>query len=449
MATDLMPPIDEDMPELRPGPNGQGQMMPTETKVGDIVSMRRAAVLMPRQPAEIRRQIAEMAEMFGDAWEYRFPVRNSRTGQTEFIEGPTIGCTMVIARAYGNCDVAHTRTEDDVNSWVLYSTFVDLQSGFSLTRGFRQRKGQSRMGGDRSRGEDIDFQIGVSKSTRNVVARALDDFVQYARARARERLAGSIAKRPDEYRERISAYLSEVGYPLAAIEGAVGAKLKAWTPEQIASVVRTLTAHKDGILADLADVYQPKGKGADATEATPQDATRPATAAPGRAREPEHIPEPPGEPVAPTSMPARRSPGRPKKAETVAREQALRAREIIAVIGSTDHEYVNDVLDERAAEISELSAPWQDEVREAARKREAETGELPADPDDSALLDQDERADDDYERWLQNMSAVMATERREFLVGRKNQFLQSQPYGERGAAAVEAAFQARDESSQA
>lgn len=266
--TDFMPPIDDDAPELMPRGDGDGQMVPTETRIGDVVSMRRAAVLMPRQPREVRRLISESAEMFGDGWEYRFPVKNNKTGKTEWIEGPTIGCTMAVARAYGNNDVAHTRTEDEGNAWILYSTFLDLQSGFSLTRGFRQRKGQSRMGADRSRGEDIDFQIGVSKSTRNVVARALDDYVQFARQAARSRLAGSIAKRPAEYRERITAYLDEIDYPLAAIEAALASTIAAWTAEQIATVVRTLTAYKDGILGDLDDVYRPRSA---TVEAMPQD----------------------------------------------------------------------------------------------------------------------------------------------------------------------------------
>ena len=297
--TNFLAPIDDEAPELLPRGGNGGQLMPTETKIGDVVSMRRAAVLMPRQPQDVRRLIAEAAEMFGDGFEYRFPVKNKRTGQTEFIEGPTIGCTMAVARAYGNCDVAHTRTEDEGNSWVLYSTFLDLQSGFSLTRGFRQRKGQSRMGSDRERGEDIDFQIGVSKSTRNVVARALDDYVQYARQRARERLAGAISKRPDEYRERIKSYLGEAGYPLTAVEGALGAKIAAWTSEQIATVVRTLTAHKDGIMRDLDDVYRPRA--ADAVEATPQE---PRPAGNGRPAEPE----PPEE-----QAPVRRPPAPPQR----------------------------------------------------------------------------------------------------------------------------------------
>ncbi len=256
-------PIDEE-PELAPRPQqGEGQMIAMETKVGDVVQMRRGAVLFPRQPADVRRQIAEAAEMFGDEWEYRFEVK-SKTGGASFIEGPTIGCTMAVARAYGNCDVAHTRTEEEPGAYVLYSTFVDLQSGFTLTRGFRQRKGQSRMGSDRGRGEDIDFQIGVSKSTRNVVARALDDYVRYAVECSRNRLVKSIEARRGEYLERIQAYLDASTYPLTAIEAALGAKMAKWSSEQIAQTVRTITAHKDGALRSLDDVYRPKAPEAEA-----------------------------------------------------------------------------------------------------------------------------------------------------------------------------------------
>jgi hypothetical protein len=302
--TDLLAPIDDDIPELLPrdgngGDGGGGMMMPAETKIGDVVSMRRAARLMPRQPKRIRLIIAETAEMFGDEWEYRFPVKNNKTNQTDWIEGATIGCTMAVARAYGNCDVAHTRTEDDGPAWILYSTFLDLESGFTLTRGFRQRKGQSRMGSDRARGEDIDFQIGVSKSTRNVVARALDDYVRYARQCARQRLTGSIAKRAGEYRDRIKAYLAENEYPLASVEGALGAKIDNWSHEQIATVVRTLAAHKDGILGDLDSVYEPKPMG----EAAPEEGPQPRQEPQEEAR-PVAEPQTSAEPAAPAPGPA-------------------------------------------------------------------------------------------------------------------------------------------------
>lgn len=406
MPTDLMPAIDEDMPELRPG-NGQGGglPMPTETKIGDIVSMRRAAVLMPRQPAEVRRRIAEAAEMFGDSFDYKFPVRNRRTGQTDFIEGPTVSCAMTVARAYGNCDVAHTRTEEEGNAWIIYSTFLDLETGFSLTRGFRQRKNQASMGSDAGRAEDASFQIGVSKSTRNVVARALDDFVQYARQRARERLSGQIAKRPDEYRARIETYLGEVGYPLTAVEGAVGAKLKAWTPEQIATVVRTLTAHKDGILSDLADVYQPKGR-EDSSEAMPQSAATEAsgrTAAPEQAKTAPEAPAPADEPLRQPAAPSKR-PGRPTNEE-------IAHRIIEAVLGAPPDE-VGQVLRDNAERLERLPEKLRTEVMTAANAHMALGDEEIGEPTASDGSGEDDEGGDtavsEADAWLATTKAAIA-----------------------------------------
>jgi hypothetical protein len=447
-------PIDEDAPELTPrGNGGGGQMVPTETKIGDVVSMRRAAMLMPRQPSEVRRLIAEAAEMFGDTWDYRFPVKSK--GETSWIEGPTIGCTMAVARAYGNCDVAHTRTEDEGNSWILYSTFVDLQSGFSLTRGFRQRKGQSTMGGDRARGEDIAFQIGVSKSTRNVVARALDDFVQYARQRARDRLSGSIAKRPDEYRERIKEYLGEAGYRLAAVEGAVGAKLAAWTPEQIAQVVRTLIAHKDGVLRDLDDVYAPKG--ADAVEAKPQEheeisvkaemggadqylgGTHGLAESPARAPEPEPATTPP---IA--TGPA--EPPKPRRGRPTNEEIAQRIMVRVVAVHPND---VGAVLRENAAAIERLPEHLRTEILTAAQGRQAEgddegelgdAGPLPAEPQPTE--EPDDFPGDSYDDWLRDMYAAFAAARPEFRVAVKNRWAaEAKRFGDHAVKAVQEAYE--------
>jgi hypothetical protein len=341
MTDFLSAPVDDDRPELLPqvgNGGGAGQLVPTETKIGDIVSMRRAAVLMPRQPAAIRREIAAMAEMFGEDWEYRFPVKNRRTGETDWIEGETVGCAMSVARAYGNCDVAHTRTEDEKTSWVLYSTFLDLQSGFSLTRGFRQRKGQSTMGSDRARGEDIDFQIGVSKSTRNVVSRALGDYVQYARKCAKERLTNAVAKRADEYRERIVSYLAEINYPLTAVEGATGGSIAKWSNEQIAAVVRVLSAHKDGTLRDLDEVYRPKP--AEMAEARPQALPQPEAASvePAQPRQ-EAMPREPVRESQREPAPASEAPtasDKPKRGGAPTNRE-MAAKYLLRIAQATDH----------------------------------------------------------------------------------------------------------------
>ena len=154
---------------------------------------------------------------------------------------------------------------------MLYSTFVDLQSGFSLTRGFRQRKGQSPMGGDRERGEDIDFQIGVVKSPATSSLGRLTITSIRAAARPRRMAARSPSGRTSI--KRAHPALSR-GDRLSAERSRRRCRRedRGLVARADRYVVRTLTAHKDRILTDLDEVYRPR---AAADEAMPHAIARP------------------------------------------------------------------------------------------------------------------------------------------------------------------------------
>ena len=349
--TDWLPSAPPPVEDLTGGgamPVGPGQVA-MMTTTGGSLQVRRAALALPRDLGAVRRTISEMAEWGGDAWEYRFPVRSK--GETQWIEGASIKCTNAVARAFGNCAIMTSKVDDIGDSWVIYSTFVDYQTGFELTRGFRQRKQQTTMRTDAGRAEDIVFQIGVSKSIRNVVNNALGDIVEYARAQARQRLSKRIGEDPDHYRERVRARLEEISYPLVKVEHHYNAKIGKWSVDQLAQVIKALTAHADGVLADLDQIYAPKGadieaaakpNGEDASGSRQEPAGAPA-AEPGT--------ETAAEAAAPAGEPRRRKPGRPSKADLEAR-QALK-QQIIDEINTTDSDFVDDVLETRKGDIAE------------------------------------------------------------------------------------------------
>lgn len=91
----------------------------------------------------------------------------------DHIEGPSVECALAVARNWGNCAVeSDVREEDD--SFVFTAHFVDLESGFTLSRSFRQSK-ESTVAGrmDEERKMDVRFQVGQSKAIRNVVLNAM------------------------------------------------------------------------------------------------------------------------------------------------------------------------------------------------------------------------------------------------------------------------------------
>src|SRR5579885_3083803 len=139
-------------------------------------------VAVQRDESEILRKIKVLAAAAGEDWYYRFPVNKKNedgTFQKDWVEGPSIKCANNVSRLYGNCDI-DVREFDVGTHWVYYARFIDLETGYSLTRPFRQRKSQKAMRTDAGRQEDIAYQIGASKAIRNVICNALEFFVTYA-----------------------------------------------------------------------------------------------------------------------------------------------------------------------------------------------------------------------------------------------------------------------------
>ena len=153
-------------------------------------------VAIYRDERQVLNRIRELAAAAGQDWYFRFPVRNKKANTTEWIEGPSIQLALDVARIYGNCEI-DCRAQDLGGVILFHARLHDVETGFSLTRPFQQRKGASRLGGaDEGRRDDIDFQIGASKAIRNVVVNALQYLCQF-RVRRGQGGAGRQDRQPD------------------------------------------------------------------------------------------------------------------------------------------------------------------------------------------------------------------------------------------------------------
>jgi len=112
----------------------------------------------------VRRKLLEEADMAGDSFFYAWG-----SGKNA-IEGPSIVLAMSAIRLFGNCAVQMLPVEDSPEAWIMTARIVDLETGFSLERQFRQSKKHVVHGKhDDARKEDIRFQIGQSKAARNAI----------------------------------------------------------------------------------------------------------------------------------------------------------------------------------------------------------------------------------------------------------------------------------------
>lgn len=215
------------------------------------------AVAVRRDERTVLAKVKTLAAAAGDDWYYRFPVKDNKTGKTSWIEGPSIKLANDIARLYGNCEV-DCRAQDFGNVILFHARFVDLETGFALTRPFQQRKGASKLGGsDEARREDITFQIGASKAIRNVVVNALQTFADFAFEEAKQALVDKIGRDIERWRtrtiERISARVD-----LKRVEAVIGRPADKWLAPDIARVIAMGKAVDDG-MATWEETFPPLG----------------------------------------------------------------------------------------------------------------------------------------------------------------------------------------------
>lgn len=243
-ATKLQEPSDENLPAVF-----QQQQTPMETVHG----AQRVAVL--RDERRIFERLRALAAAAGEEFYYRYPVRNKRRGTTEWIEGPSIKLANDVARIYGN-DEVDCRFTEQAGTWIFYSRFVDLETGYSLTRPFRARANTSRLGGDdNERREDISFQIAASKSIRNVIVNALRTYSDFAFEEAKASLVDKIGSDIERWRrnaiDRIKAHVT-----LDRVEAVVGRSAADWLAPDIARVIAMMKSVVDGMSA-LNETFPP------------------------------------------------------------------------------------------------------------------------------------------------------------------------------------------------
>jgi hypothetical protein len=213
------------------------------------------AVAVRRETGRVLGELRALAAAAGTDWYYRWPVKNKRTGTTDWVEGPSIKMANDLVRIYGNCEV-DTRYIDDGRYFQIYARFLDLESGAAMTRPFQQRKSGSKMGDDTERNNDIALQIGVSKAIRNVVTNILRTYADFALEEAKGALVDKIGSNIDKWRRNTLERLDARGVELPRVEAVIGRPVKNWLAPDIAKVIAMMAAVVDG-MATLDETFPP------------------------------------------------------------------------------------------------------------------------------------------------------------------------------------------------
>jgi len=222
-----------------------GQMM-RQTQNGVITAQR---VDVPRDLAKVTQTLAVLATSMSTEYIYSIPFKDKRKGTTTYVEGLTVKGAQDLARVYGNCQVDVT-AEDFPEHWVYNARFVDLETGFSLSRPYIQhkdRKTSTNM--EAGRQQENMFLIGASKATRNVIVNALQSFASKMEKEAKNGVIKTITARPDACRAWILSQGEEHGIPADVMARAIEEPKTPgkWSIKGMASLYKMLGTINDGI----------------------------------------------------------------------------------------------------------------------------------------------------------------------------------------------------------
>lgn len=242
-------PADQALTGNRPNlPAGMQPGTAVDTAMAQIVTMQNCGI--KRDLASVRQRIRAEATEMGTGVYYSIPFKSRANGveTTNYIEGPSIRCAEMVARNYGNCTV-QVDVKEDTKAYYFAARFIDYETGFSITRLFRQRKNQNTGMGrsDPGRAEDIVFQIGQSKAIRNAVRAGLGYICDYAVEFAREGLIKKIEGKPDDYRNRLILRFEEMDVPLLHVERVVGLPAAKWNARHMARLVAEIQSVTEGM----------------------------------------------------------------------------------------------------------------------------------------------------------------------------------------------------------
>ena len=184
-ATEIVPTMAASYPPL----DGGRSLQQVKTSYTTAV-----AVQKPRALPEVEKRLMIEADQAGEDFYYGWGAGKDR------VEGASIGLAMAAVRNFGNCAVELAPVQETGTAWIFTASFVDLETGFTLQRQFRQSKSWTVYGKfDEARKEDIRFQIGQSKAIRNVVLNAIPKWLtsramDKAKGGVREKIEKQIAK---------------------------------------------------------------------------------------------------------------------------------------------------------------------------------------------------------------------------------------------------------------
>jgi uncharacterized protein YqeY len=225
-----------------------------------------------RSISRITMNVLQESELAGSKFFYRWTVKTKNGPQV--VQGPSIDMAMCMIRNFGNCALDVT-VEETGSHYIFKAILIDLESGFTYPRLFRQRKSQA-IGSkyDADRQEDIVFQIGQSKAIRNVIKQYMPQWlIDQAIEKAFNAEVNSI--QPENIataRAGCIRFFQGHGIDQETLEKKIGRKADLWTKTDIVEMRANATAIKEG-RTTAREIFKSEAGAEAGAEATDQQET--------------------------------------------------------------------------------------------------------------------------------------------------------------------------------
>ena len=248
------------------------------------------AVQKPRDLTKLTARVLEEASLCAGEFYFSWP----QGGQQ--IEGVSIDGAMVMVRNFGNCALECNVVEEGPRHWLLKASFIDMETGFTLSRDFRQRKSESHQktgrDGDADRKLDIAFSIGISKAQRNVVVRSMPAWlVSKAMATAKEAEEQGYVKQLPATIAKAKEAFAKLGVKLDDLQRKLEKPEAMWSPGDariLSALYRAILARETSV-AQAFEWLDPNAKQSATTTTPAAEVAKPV--APTPATEPAKTPE--------------------------------------------------------------------------------------------------------------------------------------------------------------
>lgn len=239
--------IDGEFEELNGRGGGGGGALATVTQhsATRVQSQYTTAMVCPvrRDMKKVVDAVVREAELAGEDFMYSFSIGKGE--KRTLIEGVSIDGAMILSRNFGNCIPEIEIAQEAPTHWIFRATFVDLETGATLPRLFRQSKGTLHGKFDPERKLDIALQIGQSKAQRNVIVKAMPTYLVNAAVKAAKAAAAASIKDLPQAISDACATFQKMNVTPEQIETFIGAPRAQWNANDIVRLRATYKAIAD------------------------------------------------------------------------------------------------------------------------------------------------------------------------------------------------------------